>query len=178
MAKCYIHSKKSASRGCSECGKPICNDCTFEEVVRSRTTRYSRIDRVVEMDYEFYCPHCYLDLASRKGYDKSSRGVFFRFKKSPSILLLSFLWISFFAGVIINIFFPIGYTLWIVTIISMIILKANASKNYNNYLKALKLTETKKEKPKPSKSEEIVCKNCGSPVPQGSEYCNICGNKL
>ena len=178
MSKCYIHSKKSASRSCSECGKSICHECTFEEVVRSRLTRYTSVDREVEIDYAFYCPHCFLDLAERKGYYKSSRGVFFRISKSPSILFLIFLWSSFLAGLVVNIFFPIGYGLWIVTLVSMIYLKVVSAKNYNNFLKATKLTGAGGEKQKPSRSRKTTCGNCGGNVPAGSEFCNLCGNKL
>ena len=185
MAKCYIHSKKASTRNCSECGKAICHECTFQEVVSTRITRYSRYDKEVEQDYSFYCPNCFITYSKSVGYDQTSRGVFFRIKNSPSLIGLIILWSFFIGGLIINIIFPIGYILWVGTIIAMISLKITASKNYKKYLRAQALTgkiEKRKVEPKEMKKQkqkkENFCPHCGGENPSGSQYCNHCGSMM
>ncbi|NHJ48548.1 MAG: hypothetical protein FK733_12255, partial [Asgard group archaeon] len=156
MSKCYIHSNKTSVRHCSDCGKSICRECVFQEVVASRVIRYSRqYGSEVEHDYDFFCPNCFISFAHKKGYDQGSRGVYFRFTKSPSLIGLIILWGFLAMGFIVNIFFPIGYILFIGTIIAMIALKASASKNYKKYLRAQELLQTPKtKKPLKKKTEE------------------------
>ncbi len=181
MTKCYIHSKKASTRNCNECSKAICHECTFQEVISSRVTRHSSYDRVVELDYNFYCPDCFITYSESAGYNKSSRGVYFRFKKSPSLIGLIILWSFFIGGLIINIFFPIGYILWIGTIIAMIALKVTANKNYNKYLRAMRLSGKLVDDVPASKTkrkDKNLCPNCGVDNPYGSKYCNECGSVL
>jgi hypothetical protein len=188
MTKCYIHKSKNSVRNCSECGKAMCRDCVFQEVVASRVTRYSyQYGSEVEHDYDFYCPNCFLGFAEEKGYNQSPRGVYFRFSKSPSIIALIILWSSLILGFVVNIFFPIGYILFIGTVIAMIALKVSATKNYNKYLRAQELLKPKKtdepiitEKPMKKKGKERgnYCSVCGSNNPAGSKFCNECGNVL
>ena len=186
MAKCYIHSNKAATRNCTDCGRSICFDCTFQEVIASRVIRTYRNQRDMEYDYGFYCPHCFIKLSKEKGYDRGPRGIYFRFNNSTTILGNSILWSFFIGGLIVNIFFPIGYILWIGTVIAMIALKLNTKKNYEWYLKAQELIgkkpakkEVVKSPPKiTKKSEKNICPNCGIKNPPGSKYCNECGNLL
>ncbi|NHK30976.1 MAG: zinc-ribbon domain-containing protein [Asgard group archaeon] len=182
MAKCYIHSQKASVRNCSECAKSICQDCVFQEVVASRVTRYSRqYGNEVELDYGFFCPDCFISFAREKGFDKGTRGVYFRFTKSPSLIALIILWGSIVMGFVVNIFFPIGYVLYIATIIAMIALKATASKNYKKYLRAEQLIHPQRAKEpvkKKSKEEGNFCPKCGSNNPPESKFCNECGSAL
>ena len=185
MSKCYIHKNKAATRNCTDCGKSICIDCTFQEVIASRVIRTYRNQRDMEYDYGFYCPDCFIKLSKKKGYDRGPRGVYFRFNNSTTILGNSILWSFFIGGLIINIFFPIGYVLWVGTLIAMIALKLSAKKHYERYLKANELIGKKPakkeviEQPKPvMKSKKKVCPSCGIENPQGSKYCNECGNLL
>ncbi len=183
MAKCYIHSKKASTRNCSECSKAICHECTFQEVISSRVTRHSSYDRVVELDYNFYCPNCFITYSEFTGYDKGSRGVFFRFKNSPSLIGLIILWTFFIGGLVINIFFPIGYILWVGTIIAMIALKVTANRNYNKYLRAIRLSGKLVDvvpvaAAKTKRKDKNLCPNCGVNNPYGSKYCNECGSIL
>ncbi len=182
MTKCYIHSDKNSVRICSECGKSICRECVFQEVVASRVVGYSyRYGSEVEHDYDFYCPNCFIPFAKDKGYDQSSRGVYFRFKKSPSLIGLIIMWGFLIMSFVINIFFPIGYILLIGTIIAMIALKVTATKNYNKYLRAMAILHPQAvEQPlkKKGKEEGNFCPSCGSNNPAGSKYCNECGQAL
>ncbi|MBN1330265.1 MAG: hypothetical protein JXA54_12395 [Candidatus Heimdallarchaeota archaeon] len=111
MSKCYVHQKIASTRNCSKCSKAICRECVFEEVVSSRVLRSTQVDREIEYDYDFFCPHCFITYAENKGYNLGSQGVYFRFKKSPSIMGVIFLWSLFAIGFTINFFFPIGYIL-------------------------------------------------------------------
>ncbi len=182
MARCYIHPQKASVRSCSECSKSICRDCVFQEVVASRVIRSSyRYGSEVEHDYDFYCPNCFISFAKEKGFDKGSRGVYFRFNKSPSLVALIILWSFLILGFIINIFFPIGYVLFVGSIFAMIALKVSANKNYNKYLRAQQLLHPEPiEKPSKIKGKEKgnFCSNCGSNNPPESKYCNECGNVM
>jgi hypothetical protein len=182
LSNCYIHKEKASVRNCSECAKSICQDCVFQEVVASRVTRYSRqYGSEVELDYGFFCPDCFLSFAREKGFDKGSHGVYFRFTKSPSLTALIILWTSLIIGFVVNIFFPIGYVLFVGTIIAMIALKATASKNYKKYVSALSLTHRELVKDvvkKKSKEEGNFCPKCGSNNPPDSRYCNECGSAM
>ncbi len=181
MAKCYIHKGKTSVRNCTDCGKAICRDCVFEERVATRILRSSRYYSEYEHDYDFYCPNCFISYAQEKGFDKGSKGVFFRFNKSPSILGLVVMWSFFFLGFTINFFFPIGYVLYVGTIFAMISLKISASKNYQKYLRSQQLTGAqigdvpvkKKEK---AKEKGNFCPACGANNPLESNYCNTCGS--
>ena len=181
MSKCYIHPKKNSIHVCIECSKSICHECTFQEVIASRTIRTYRNQRDMEYDYGFYCPNCFITRSKEKGYDKVPRGVYFRFNNSTTILGNTILWSFFIGGLIINIFFPIGYILWVGTVISMIALKLNAKKQYERYLKAAELTgkmPKKNELSKAPKRLKSICPSCGFENPTGSKFCNECGNLL
>jgi len=158
-------------------------------MVSSRVLRSTRVDREIEYDYDFYCPHCFTTYAEDKGYNLGSRGVFFRFKKSPSLIGIIILWALFTIGFIINFFFPIGYVLWVGSIIAMIVLKITADKNYKKYLGAQQITKTpvavQPSKKKVEVKEKVVvkekgnfCPACGANNPSGSKFCNSCGNIL
>jgi hypothetical protein len=91
------------------------------------------------------------------------------------------MWGSLVLGIIINIFFPIGYVLHAVAIGCMIFIKVTASKNYNKYLRAKGIIQPKTaDKPVKKKSKEKgnFCSACGSNNPPGSKYCNECGNVM
>ena len=186
MAKCYIHSNKSGTHNCSTCSKSICRECTFQEVVSSRLIRTYRGRSDYEYDYEFFCPDCFLGYAEGKGYHKSSRGVMLRWNKSPNKGALIILWTFFIGGLIINIFFPIGYVLWVGTVLTLIWLKVSSTRNYNQYLTAQSLAKgvKVKEKPKPpkpkttKKKKDVFCPNCGATVIESSDFCNKCGSIL
>jgi len=82
---------------------------------------------------------------------------------------------------VINIFFPIGYILWIGTIIAMISLKVTANKNYNKYIRAMRLSgKLVDDVPaaKTKRKDKNLCPNCGVDNPYGSKYCNECGSVL
>ncbi|MBK5114678.1 MAG: zinc ribbon domain-containing protein [Candidatus Heimdallarchaeota archaeon] len=184
MANCYIHTNKGGTHNCSTCSKSICRECTFQEVVSSRVVRTYRGRSDYEYDYEFFCPHCFLDYAEGKGYHKSSRGVMLRWNKSPNKGALIVLWSFFIGGLIINFFFPIGYVLWVGTLLTMIWLKVLSSRNYEKYLNAQRLAKGGriKEKPKPTegkkKKKDKFCPNCGATVIEASDFCNKCGSIL
>lgn len=185
MAKCYIHSDKGSIRNCSTCSKAICRECTFQEVVSSRLIATYRGRSDYEYDYEFFCPNCFIDFAEEKGYDKSSRGVMLRWNKSPNKGAFIVLWLFFIGGLVINFFFPIGYVLWVGTLLTMIWLKVSSSKNYEKYLTAHKLRKGGKIKPKPKpkpkegkKKKDSFCPNCGASVIENSDFCNKCGSIL
>jgi len=168
MAKCYIHTKKGGTHNCSTCSKSICRECTFQEVVSSRLIRTYRGRSDYEYDYEFFCPNCFLDYAEGKGYHKSSRGVLLRWNHS---------------GLAINFFFPIGYVLWVGTLLTMIWLKVSSSRNYEKYLTAQKLAKGEKvrmePRPKATKKKKVkFCPNCGATVIENSDFCNKCGSIL
>ena len=143
MAKCAIHKNKESVRYCSDCGKSMCRDCVFQQKVATRVTRSTRYDTEYEHDFDFYCPNCFLNYGKERGYDLGSKGVFFRYKNSPSKIGLFILWGFFLMGFIVNFFFPIGYVLYAGTIISMIALKATASKNYQRFQNAQELLSEK-----------------------------------
>jgi predicted RNA-binding Zn-ribbon protein involved in translation (DUF1610 family) len=125
-----------------------------------------------------------LGYAKEKGYDLSSRGVMLRYNKSPNKGALIIMWTFLIGGLVVNIFFPIGYVLWVGTLLTMIWLKVSSSKNYEKYLTAHKLakgvkvkiatipTEVKKKK------KEAFCPNCGASIIEGSDFCNKCGSIL
>ncbi|NHJ31697.1 MAG: zinc ribbon domain-containing protein [Asgard group archaeon] len=184
MANCYIHTNKGSTRNCSTCSKAICRECTFQEVVSSRVVGTYRGRTDYEYDYDFFCPDCFQDFAEDKGYHKSSRGVMLRFKHSPNKFAFIILWTFFIGGLVINFFFPIGYVLWVGTILTMIWLKVSSSKNYTKYLKALNLSKTEKIQVKTKaleckkKKKEVFCPNCGANIIKGSDFCNKCGSVL
>ncbi|NPE09231.1 MAG: zinc ribbon domain-containing protein [Asgard group archaeon] len=183
MANCYIHTSKGGTHNCSTCSKSICRECTFQEVVSSRVIRTYRGRSDYEYDYEFFCPNCFLDYAEGKGYHKSSRGVLLRWNHSPNKGAFIVLWTFFIGGLTINFFFPIGYVLWVGTLLTMIWLKVSSSKNYKKYLTAQRLVKGEKirEKPKPTeikKKKEMFCPNCGAKVIEESDFCNKCGTIL
>lgn len=183
MAKCYIHTNKGGTHNCSTCSKSICLECTFQEVVSSRLIRTYRGRSDYEYDYEFFCPNCFLSFAEEKGYHKSSRGVLFRVKHSPNKGAFFILWSFFIGGLIINFFFPIGYVLWVGTLLTMIWLKVSSSRNYEKYLTAHKLARGEKIRIEPSpkatkKKKRNFCPNCGATIIEGSDFCNKCGTIL
>ena len=131
MSKCYIHPQKPASKSCIECGKPMCHNCTFQEVISSRVTAYSSIDRVVETDYGFYCPNCFIDLSKKKGYDKGSVGAITRFNGSPNKPIWAINWIMLILGFVFNfVLFGVGFVFWGLFIIFVLYLKYQGYKNY------------------------------------------------
>jgi len=184
MAKCYIHSKKGGTHNCSTCSKSICRECTFQEVVSSRLIRTYRGRTDYEYDYEFFCPNCFLDYAKDKGYHKSSRGVLLRWNQSPGKWAVIVLWTTFIGGLVVNIFFPIGYVLWAMTGFALIWLKIISSKNYEKYLTAHELTNGVKVKKATipvevkKKKKKVFCPNCGATIIEGSDFCNKCGSIL
>jgi predicted nucleic acid-binding Zn ribbon protein len=184
MANCYIHSDRGSSRTCSVCSKPICRECTFEEVVSSRLIRTYQGRSEYEYDYDFFCPNCFVGYAKGKGYHRGSRGVMFRYNQSPSKGALIVMWLFFIGGLVINFFFPIGYVLWVGTLFTMIWLKVRSSKNYAKYLKALNLSKAEQIRvatvthEMKKKKKEVFCPNCGAAIIEGSEFCNKCGSIL
>jgi hypothetical protein len=183
MANCYIHTNKGSTHNCSTCSKSICRECTFQEVVSSRVISTYRGRSDYEYDYEFFCPHCFLGYAEGKGYHKSSRGVMLRWKHSPNKGALIVLWSFFIGGLVINFFFPIGYVLWVGTLLTMIWLKVLSSRNYEKYLNAQRLAKGGKIKvvsipAEVKKKEDKFCPNCGATVIEASDFCNKCGSIL
>ena len=184
MANCYIHTNRSSTRHCSTCSKAICRECTFEEVVSSRLISTYRGKSEYEYDYEFFCPYCFINYAKEKGYHKGSRGVMFRYNQSPAKGALIVMWLFFIGGLVINFFFPIGYVLWVGTLLTMIWLKVRSSKNYTRYLKAVNLSKTEQRrvaavtKEIKKQKKEFFCPNCGAAIIEGSDFCNKCGSIL
>lgn len=141
MSNCYVHPEKTATRSCYECGKPICHHCVFQEVISSRVTRYTSVDREIEINYGFYCPTCFIPYAEKKGYDKGPVGALIRVKGSPNKTIFGILWIFFLLGFVFNfLLFGTGFIFWGGMVLCIIGLKYQAIKNFKKYDRALELT--------------------------------------
>ena len=206
MSYCIIHPNKPSTRKCTDCATNICRNCTFEEVVRSRTTSYSSVDRVIQQDYGFFCPTCFISYAEQIGYQKGTKGMLFDTKrtKAGGFTLIFPFWMLFSMGILTNlVIFPWGLVLLIPVFPVYLLMKNKVENNFRRYHHAKRMLQGSTQQPvvqqtyqpviqqpvaqsnppqtqpsKPSVTEDVIyCSKCGTKNPAAS-FCKSCGAKL
>lgn len=62
------HKERPKTQKCANCGAGLCYECAFDAEVGSRITRRTSVDQEVQADYAIFCPACFLEWITEKGY--------------------------------------------------------------------------------------------------------------